>query len=359
MTKAKYLIITILTFFTLFITSNVVNATAITYKTEFYSSIETAIYVNGLDNNLESGHKYYIYITQDNTTDADTVISKANMAKCDSLKYDSETNEFYLKVSSHNQGIFEKSGDYYAYIVKGQVTNKNSFSLIDGPTKLERPSLLANGKRISASFNQNGASYFINQYNYYTKTFGTNRKVNFYLGKIEDTTILTKLSDKTADAYDVLYSYVKDNNNYVYSNSFDTTSTATLDYNIWKDYTKLKPGEYYFVYYKLDDENGTYAKMDDVQAYTVNNLGILDKFLTYTAPVEDDKEENDSNKTPTVPDNSPSSSEQKEPTVNDKTIANGKLPNTGKEIGIFVVIISSVLLIGLFTYFKYNRLKDI
>lgn len=112
-----------------------VNAINITYKTEYFSSIETAIYIDGLDNNLEEGYNYYIIYT-------DTVISKANMANCDSLKYDSENNRFYLKTSAHNMEIFEKAGNYYAFIVKGQITHKSSFSLIDVPTKLERPNCL-------------------------------------------------------------------------------------------------------------------------------------------------------------------------------------------------------------------------
>lgn len=148
---------------------SLVNAANISYKTEYYSAIDTAIYVNGLDNNLEEGYSYYIYVTQDNTTDVDTVISNANMAHCDGLKYDSESNQFYLKVSAHNNGNFEKAGDYYAFIVKGKVTHKNTFSLIDGPTKLERPKLLANGDRITVNFTQNATSYYIRQYNYYTR----------------------------------------------------------------------------------------------------------------------------------------------------------------------------------------------
>lgn len=47
--------------------------------------------------------------------------------------------------------------------------------------------------------------------------YGTDRKINFYLGKIEDESLFTKLSEKTSDAYDVLYNYAKGNNNYLYN----------------------------------------------------------------------------------------------------------------------------------------------
>ncbi len=247
-----------------------VNAANISYKTEYYSAIDTAIYVNGLDNNLEEGYSYYIYVTQDNTTDVDTVISNANMAHCDGLKYDSESNQFYLKVSAHNNGNFEKAGDYYAFIVKGKVTHKNTFSLIDGPTKLERPKLLANGDRITVNFTQNATSYYIRQYNYYTRMFKTDRKVKFYLGKIED-------------------------------------------------------------------ENGIYTNMDDVQAYTVNNSGILDKFSTYKAK-EDSQKTSENEK--------------------DLTKASGKLPNAGIGITIISLIILAAI-ISIIVYNKYKKLKNI
>ena len=218
---------------------SLVNAANISYKTEYYSAIDTAIYVNGLDNNLEEGYSYYIYVTQDNTTDVDTVISNANMAHCDGLKYDSESNQFYLKLRA-------------------------------GPTKLERPKLLANGDRITVNFTQNATSYYIRQYNYYTRMFKTDRKVKFYLGKIED-------------------------------------------------------------------ENGIYTNMDDVQAYTVNNSGILDKFSTYKA-------KEDSQKT---------SANEK-----DLTKASGKLPNAGIGITIISLIILAAI-ISVIVYNKYKKLKNI
>lgn len=371
MTKERkgILIFTII-FFMLIFFPTIVNATDVTYKTEFYSSIDTAIYVNGLDNNLEEGYNYYIYITQDNTTDVDTVISEVNVAHCDSLKYDAEKNQFYLKVSAHNMGIFEKAGDYYAFIVKGKITHKDTFSLMDGPTKLERPQLLANGKRITAYFNKDGAVYYISQYAYHTKMYRTDRKVKFYLGKIEDENILKKLSENTSDAYDILYDYAKKNADYLYSGAFDTTATGTLDYNIWKDYTGLKNGEYYFVYYKLDDENGKYAEMDDVQAYTFNNSGVLEKFSKYV--VNDDKEQSpgttdtkptgdSSNKNQNNNNSGASNNGSSNNTIgkkDDKTIVSGNLPKTGVSLGL-ILAMTLVIAGGIFTYFKYNRLKDI
>ena len=352
MTKLKIFTITLLSILLLFLLSTIVSAADITYETEFFSDINTAIYVNGLDNNLESGYNYYIYITQDNTTDADTVISAANMAKCDSLLYDSENDQFYMKNSVHNTGNFEKAGDYYAYIVKGQATNKSSFSLIDGPTKLKRPQLLANGERITAYFNKNGASYHISQYDYYTKMFGTNRKVNFFLGKIEDTSLLTKLSNEEPDAYDALYKYGKENDNYLYTGSFDTTSTGTLNYDIWKDYNELINGDYYFVYFKLDDENGTYAEMDDVQPYQVYMIDdslVLSKFSSYNAKEDDNKKEIEPVYEPVYP---------VEPKKEDTTIAVTKLPNAGNSVRIFLIIVFSSI-VGIIASFKFSKLKDI
>ena len=375
MLRIKRFLILVLFFLILFVISNVVNATYISYKTEFFTSINTAIYVNGLNNNLESGYNYYIYVTQDNTINIDEIISKAKMAKYDSLQYDLNNQQYYLKTSQYS-GIFEKSGDYYAYIVKGDISKtglagtEDSFSFVDGPTKLERPASLLNGNRITMSFTNDGASYYIKQYDYYTKMYGTNRKINFYLGKIEDTNILTKLSNKDSDAYDMLYSYAKNNSNYVFSGNFDTTSTGVLNYNIWKDYSNFKNGEYYFVYYKLDDENGIYINVDDVQAYTVNSLGILDNFSKYTFIPENEEKPNNKEE---VEDSISKSTEQqlsnqKEETLaqenkgtsnNDKTIVSRELPNTGQKVRIYLIPICTILIGGILAYFKYRKLKDI
>ena len=375
MLRIKRFLILVLFFLILFGISNVVNAADISYKTEFFTSINTAIYVNGLDNNLESGYNYYIYVTQDNTINIDEIISKAKMAKYDSLQYDLNNQQYYLKTSQYS-GIFEKSGDYYAYIVKGDISKtglagtEDSFSFIDGPTKLERPASLLNGNRITMSFTNDGATYYIKQYDYYTKMYGTNRKIYFYLGKLEDTNILTKLSNKDSDAYDMLYSYAKNNSNYVFSGNFDTTSTGVLNYNIWKDYSNFKNGEYYFVYYKLDDENEIYINVDDVQAYTVNSLGILDNFSKYTfIPENEEKTKNKEEVEDSISESTEQQlSNQKEETLaqenkgtsnNDKTIVSRELPNTGQKVRIYLIPICTILIGGILAYFKYRKIKDI
>ncbi len=350
MTKAKKILLAIIAIlFAILIFPTIAKAANITYKTEYYSSINTAIYVNGLENNLEDGYDYYIYVTQDNTTTTDTIFNKATFAQLDSLFYDSISNQFYIKVST-NTGIFEKAGDYYAYIVKGKVAQGSTFTLIDGPTKLERPNLLPNGERIEMHFNKNGASYYISQYDYYTKMFGTDRKINFHLGKIEDTTILTKLTNKTSDAYDALYNYAKNNTNYLYSGNFDTTSTATLNYNIWQDYTGIKDGEYYFVYYELDTENGKYIQLDDVQVYTGKN-GLPDEFVAYN-PSTGGTQTPGTQQNPSTNNSGTSNNKQ------DSTTAKGILPYTGLSIGIITMIIL-VAIGGTYTFIRYNRLKGI
>lgn len=366
MKKLEMLIVTVLLFLFIIFLSSTVDATNITYKTEYYDSINTAVYVSGLDN-LEEGYKYYIYITQDNTISPDKIISNAKMAKYDSLNYDETNNKFYIKTSSYF-GVFEKAGDYYTYIAKGKIGHNDTFNFIDGPTKLERPALLPNGERIKADFNENGTSYYIKQYDYYTKMHQTERKVNCYLGKIEDETILTKLSDKTSDAYDKLYNYAKDNKNYVYTTSFDTTSTGRLDHNIWEGYTEFKEGEYYFVYFQLDTEDGTYIEVDDVQAYTVNNKGILGKFSTYVANNNKGEDISTENPEHTKDDTKQQASDTKtstqekdsiEKSDTNKTASVNTLPHAGiytiKIISIILVVIGS----GIFSFFKYNRLKNI
>lgn len=348
----------------LFFKTNIVYANDITYKTEFYTSTNTSIYVNGLDNNLEDGYNYYIYITQDNTIDEETFLSNARYAKYDALSYDKEKKCFYKKTSSYF-GIFEKTGDYYAYIAKGNISETgiagttDSFTFVDGPTKLERPSLLPNGQRIKVYYNENSISYYIKQYEHYTKLYGTDRKIEFYLGKIEDESLLIKLSDNTSDAYDTLYNYAKENNTYLYSGSFETTSTGIVDYNILQDFSGLEKGENYFVYYKLDNENGLYVEMDDVQAYTVNSSGFLDKFSKYNAKESNSKQEEELQNIEESEDLSEENSIiSKTKKDKDSTNTIDKLPYTGVSIKIFLILGLCFIILS-FTYLKYEKYKNL
>ena len=112
--KFKKLKIILLTIFILFACKTIVNAAEITYKTEYYNGINTAIYVKGLDENLEEQYSYKIHISQDNTIEENELKSKATAAQYETLFYDEENKEFYKKTSQYF-GIFEKTGDYYAY----------------------------------------------------------------------------------------------------------------------------------------------------------------------------------------------------------------------------------------------------
>ena len=101
-----------------------------------------------------------------------------------------------------------------------------------------------------------------------------------------------------------------------------------------------------------------YCYEDSVPAtYAINNKI---KYVYLTRP---------STNTPTPEEKEPSKEEntrpetttpgKTEPTDNDETIAGGKLPYTGQEVGIFAISISIILFGGIFAYFKYNKLKDI
>ncbi len=344
-------ILTLVSFLSIFVLSNKVNAADITYKTEYYSSIETAIYVDGLENNLASGEDYYIYITQDSTVDISTVISEANSAHCDSLSYDSTKNNFYLKTCAHNMGIFEKSGDYYAFIVKGKVTHSSSFTKIDGPTKLKRPNLLPLGSRIKVSYTSSRTSYFLSQYAYYTKAYkGNDRKIKFNLGKIEDESLLNKLASNDSNAYNLLYEYAKNKKEPLYSGEFDTAFTGVLNYNILKNYKGLNTNEYYYIYYQLDTQNGTYTDLDDIQAYSVDSNGIL---CSFSYNLKDNNTPKDNN----IPNNQNQSNKNIAKDT-DTTLKTGTLPYTGVGIGVTVAIVL-VIVSGLFTYIKYFKLRDI
>ena len=353
MRKIKFFILILLVALISVALPTVVKAADITYETEIYDSINTAIYVTGLENDLEDGYGYYFHVTQDNNISTETLILNASYGKYSSLFYDSTIGKFYTKVSQYF-GIFEKTGDYYIYLLKGKVSDKSTFEVIDGPTKLERPKSLPNGSRIQVNYGSSSTSFYVNQFGYNIKMFGTDRKIKFHVGKISDKNILRKISDKDIGAYDELYEYAQQSDNYIYSGEFDTTKTGVLDYNILDGNMTAIPGEYYFGYYELDDEDGKYVKLDDVRAYTADKNGILSGFAKYEEP-----EDNNQNSNITAPNISTvNSTIQNTKNTNDATAKTGNLPKTGKNVLIGITVLLFIV-VGVFTYFKYSYLKDI
>lgn len=332
----------------------VVKATNVTYKAKIYTSISTDVYVNGLDKNLEEGYKYYVHIAQDNTIDTNTLISNVSMAKYATLSYDNTSNQYHLGISSYS-GIFEKTGDYYIYLMKGKMGDKSTFEVLNGPTKLDAPENLSLGSRINVYYSSNSTSVYIKQFSYYTKMYGTDRKMKFHIGKISDKNLLKELSNNNSNANEKLYEYAKQSSNYIYSGEFDTTKTAVMDYNILSGKMTVEPGEYYFGYYELDDENGTYVKLDDIQAYKATQDGILDNFTSYDGSDEEVDENSGNTASNTENENVPTKNNNNN---NDATAITGKLPKTGKSVTI-VASILLVVVVGIFAYFKYSYLKGI
>ncbi len=329
----------------------------ITYKAEYNDSRSYKLTITGLEA-PEEGYNYYAMICQEtNVTGSDffTLGTKAF-----SIKYNTDTNTWEGDTSTAHDGItkmygaFEKAGQYYAYIARASESGVSSgagYEIIDGPTEIETPDLPPLGERISINTSAgSGTNYSIKVNAINTMLYGrVQRTINFYVGEVTDTDLLKKLSKEGEDAYDELMAYAKQQVPNLKQDSFQDTTTGVLDYNIVADYP-IEEGKYYFIYSILDNENGTYNDVEDIEIYNGQVYSTGEAGLTtfkYTEPEI------------TTPDGNNTNTQNNQVNRNnDNTTAGKILPKAGSSLMIIVgIVIFIIITVGL--YIKNKQYKGI
>ena len=172
---------------------------------------------------------------------------------------------------------------------------------------------------------------------------GVQRTIRFYVGEVTDTELLKKLSENKEASYDELLQYAKEQLPNLQEDSFQDTKTGIVDYNIVADYP-IENGKYYFLYSILDNENGTYADVEDIEIYngkrTSQGVGLAN--FEYTMPEEKENSTNINNNIIN--------------TNNDSTTANKILPKAGVSIAILLILIISIICMILL-YLKNKKYK--
>lgn len=255
--------------------------------------------------------------------------------------------------NSSLQEAYELNKDVYCYIVEKQGLNYGKMYKI----KLPRLNQHKLGSRITASFNNVNTHIWFKE----AHSIKNTRNIKVKIGKVTDKNILLSIKNGEANCLEKLLNYSKTADS-IYTDKFKIESqikSITSNMNIVDK-------EYYYVYMCIDDENGKYYPVEDVSLYQGLVSELFDKNLydylsnefkwnieNGTTPVTP----TDTTKTPTSStDNNKTSTTTKKD--DDKTMASGKLPQTGIGIGLILLIIVSVS--GLiFAYFKYDRLKGI
>lgn len=313
----------------------------------------------------EEGYYHYI-ITSNNTKPTLSFTSYG------ALDTDVVTEAKYLSVNTEENYIYARNLDKYvelnqdlylwvvedvkleSYYATGESTYiSHSTKFVVEGEKLTRPEL-PQLNLILKSFSIWGGENSANTEEYSSIYFRfptavENRKFKIKVGRVTDNTILQKIQNNDYSGITSLLTYAK-NNNAVYTADLTTTREGhfNADKALFDGLSLLENKAYYYIYVEFDDENGKYYPIEGVtlgQAWISSSNTYWDLWA-YT---NENFEWNNLSSTPTE------TEKKEEP---DNTVATGKLPQTGVEFGIVLVIIT-LLGVSVFVYRKYSRLKGI
>ncbi len=285
------------------------------------------------------------------------------------------TNSYYSSSDSINglfdfNNILEKNGDIYLSIVEEQEDLSKSEKSYINKTILENKRIERieqNGltKRIYATVfdltdNKKDNLIFVNE------PHSKERKLNVYVGKVTDVSILNAIKNKESDGMSKLLNYAKNNSNE--SNKYTLTRqneyTGTYLSSELINNASFDIGEYYYMYYVLDNENGKYTSVEDIGLFYAN----ANSKTSYLSSQEDsrfkweefDVEDNNTNQEENNNQNNTQQDIQKpnNENNNDDTVAKEPIPHTGLGIGL-LIFISAIFIIVIVMYKKANYYKDI
>lgn len=183
----------------------------------------------------------------------------------------------------------------------------------------------------------------------------TTRKVTLKIGKIADDTVLKKLYNKKGDALSSLLEYAK---------SAEGLLNKTMDSNDGGksaggivlsskedlfDTSKLKDGEYYFLYAVVEDENGKYVKTEGVTFASANIVKNLEDSYLLNFFGSEDFEWSEVVRDAAENEKDPSRGGK------DDTTAGDKIPQTGTNEIIAVAVIAVVTISGVVAFIGYRK----
>lgn len=328
-----------------------VSAADITYKAEYASAISYKLTITGLEEEPEKYDIYNAMICQETDVTGDDFYPL--YGKQFPIKYNQETNS-WEGISSQPIGGntlysgFDKKGQYYVYVAAREAGTTRNWVILDGPTEIETPPLPSLGNRISIHTSYNGTNYYIRVNALDTMLHnGVQRTIRFYVGEVTDTELLRKLSEDKEGNYEELLQYAKEQVPNLQEDSFQDTETGTLDYNIVANYP-IENGKYYFIYSILDNENGTYVDVEDIDIYNGvrSSQGVALEDFEYNETQENPQDQN-------------GNSVNNGNTANkDNTIATKPLPNAGSSIVAIVILIVTITCVVVL-YMKNKEYKGI
>ena len=336
------------------------------YETTLNWTTET-LQITGIKPNTDNYTNYYYMITSNSSKP--NIVMKSNgkvdlentSNSLESFIVNSDENYIYTrnisKYAELNQDLYiwilqeTKLGNSY-YDTNGNYVSYSTKFVVEGKkiTRAELPKLNLILQTFNIGYWNSTTSNESDNYTHINFNFPSdteNRKFTIKIGKVTDSSILSKIQNNDYAGITELLTYAKSHDS-IYSQTLTTTSTAYFrsDTTLFDGNKLLENKAYYYIYIEFDDENGKYYPIEGV---TLGQAWLFSTSVSWDlwAYTSSDFQWDNLSSTPT------DTTEKKE----DTTVASGKLPMTGIEVGLVLIII----LIGgsLFTYFKYNKLKGI
>lgn len=276
-------------------------------------------------------HYYYFYLSHNKNDEPDL------------NKIGEDLNYWKLissdgKIASVNlTSYLETNGDIYIWIAEVQNRDKR---IVLNAKKIDRLEQLPLTKRIVGYFSDSLAGGIL-CYEPYTST---ERKINIKIGKMTDNTILKDMKENKNNAITDLLNYAKKTNS-IFEKTYSFGENSSIPDNV-----KFENKGYYFIYFELEDENGKYYPVEDVELYQASVSGKNVDLINHT----------DRNFVYNLGDDTNINTENNENTDNskDNTIATGKIPQTGIDATIIFIITMLTAIAG-FVAYKITKYKDI
>lgn len=282
--------------------------------------------------------KYYLVITSSN--------SKPNVTSEDSITLEYNSDNKILKTSDRYEiaRYVELNQELYASII--EVQNYEDEKIVIYGKKLERYAEPKYSDAFNLTHMTDGSDQIITTF---TSSGVETRKMQIKVGKITDKSILQKIKNQDSSGFADLLTFAKSNNG-IYNETHTTDEDSTLiEYNA-NSYTQrpaldvkgLEDGEYYFLYVKVDDENGKYIAQE---AVTLSQASVYpDAWYLFFYGSSDFKWADFGDVSLNTGKND----------VVDNTVAPGKIPQTGIHIALITVIVA-LIGAGTFSYIQYRK----
>lgn len=299
------------------------NATIKTQFDEFYKpSFFTEVIITGVKNiSAKSPFGVHVSNNPNDTPDVNKEEDWNGVAQV-------EGNNLKIK-SVFVSPFFEKSGDVYIWVKE---ENNGDKRIVLSKVKLQRNT--PNGKKLKAFFFADKTSTFL----YTDQDINlTTRKVNYKIGIITDQNVIKAMKNGDSNAYSLLLNYAKNDSKSIGSGKVKVGQDVSITGNLNITHDKM-----YYGYLTMDDENGKYYPVEDVDIYYGVNYdgekGLFDSSNTNFKWVYNETATTSNSK--------------------DTTTSPNKIPKAGVYYSVATGVLILLAISGT-AYFKYRKMKDV